>query len=91
MQALQQLWESARFTYQVNVPSSQRQSQTQSQAAAKASSRLRGDESESEAGTSSSEEEEGPAQQQPLAQAVTTRGRAVQGIAPPVVPPRYRE
>ena len=90
LQALQQLWEPARFTYQVNAPSNQRPSQSQSQAAAKATPKLRADDSESEAGTSSSEED-GDAQQQPVSQAVTTRARAVQGSAPPILPPRYRE
>ncbi len=70
MQALQQLWESARFTYQVNGPTSQANPQRPSQATP-AASRLRAPaaelaaNSEPEARSSSDSDEEG-SQQRPL-------------------------
>lgn len=69
LQALQQLWEPARFTYQVNNPSSQRQRPTggSKQSAAVA------DAEEEEAGSSSSDDE-GCLQQPQQASQVVTRG-----------------
>lgn len=67
MQALQQLWEPARFTYQVNNPSSQRQRPTggSKQSAAVV------DAEEEEAGSSSSDDEGRLGQPQQTSQVVT--------------------
>ena len=82
MQALQQLWESARFTYQVNNPSSQANPQRDSLLTPAESA------AEAEAGTSSSSDGE-DGQQQPLlgpSQMVTRR--AEQGTPLPAAESR---
>ena len=62
LQALQQLWESARFTYQVNNPSSQAISQRGTQLTPSAS-RLKGSAAEDEAEAESSGDSDDESQQ----------------------------